>query len=768
MGFILILLAIGTLPFLLPYSIRKIKVRSQRSYDESRLIYDVVLPTGLSEDRVQAFLRAVGGNLRTGMGRWYGTPTIAFETHYTDKGIYHRLRVPESIAGYIVAELQTSVPGVDVTPVEDEEPVVWTDGVELAMSNGARTLRIANVKDMAARILGSVPMVETDEHVVLQWVISHSDRKKQTSKDRVASSDFSIWRAVILGTQAGQPEVQDRKAKESEQNFTAIGRVGVVAEPARARQLIAGVVRALRAENDDNHIVPKPLRDVTAVESASTPLMLGCQFTVSELTPMIAWPIGDPVIPGLRQGATRRLPATEAISRTGRVLGHSNIPGRERPIAISYDEVDKHEIVIGMVGSGKSVLMANSAAQDMQHGYGVIVLDASPSVSPQSLYNRALGLVPPERVGDVITINVAEDVDYPVAFNVLDQGRGAIDQVTGVFESLYPEVASGVSVRDLLYHGLATLIEAGGYTLVDLAYLISPRNDAERKWADQVISSVSDPELKDFWNRDDIKIRSDKKREAEWSRYVAPLHRRLWQLAGRPEARHMLGQTKSKIDLEQVLRENKILLISLAGLPSETAELLGTLITDSLWTAAQGLTPEKGNGFYLDEFQVSARLKSGLESMLRLARKHKLWLCMGTQYTHTLKPDLKQAIKNSTGTRIIFETGADEASIWRRELPVKGIEEHDFISLPKYTAIAQIAGLGRNSPVTFKALPPLPETGVASAILQRSRSLYGRPIAEVKHEITDRRQPRSITGNSSRPMPDWMDQQTGVGDEDSQ
>lgn len=757
MGFLLLILTLTTLPPLLIYEGFRLRMASQKKYDQARRTYEIVLPTGLTEDRVQAFIRSIGSSQTSGVSRLLGVPTVAFETHYTDKGIYHRIRVPSARAEYLVSQLHGHLPGIDVTPVDDPEVFSFTDGASIGLSNTSRTVRMANIKDIVTRLLNSVSVVEGEEHVVVQWVISHSDRKKETTKPRVKSSSFSFLSAVVFGTDAGQPEITDRKAKESEQNFMATGRIGVVAtDSARASSFLTRVVQALRAENDDNRFEAKriPKSKLHAINDATTPLWMGAQFTVTELTPLIAWPIGDPAVPGLRQGTARRLPATEAHAREGRVLGHSNVSGRERPIAVSYDEADKHMVVVGMIGSGKSVLMANSAHQDMKRGYGVIVVDAAESVSSQSLYNRVLNLVPPERANDVITVNVFEDADHPVGFDLFGQGMsgaGSIDQIVGVFESLYPEVATGVSVRDLLYHGLATLVERGGHTIVDLAALISPKNKTEEEWAKSIIDGVQDQELKDFWDRNWPKKEADK---VKWERYAEPLHRRLWQLTGRPETRHMLAQTEGGLRLEDVIRDNKILLVSLGGLPSATAELLATLLVDTIWHIAQRTTPDKGNMLYLDEFQVSTNLKAGLENMLRLGRKHKLWLTMGTQYIHTLNRPVQQAIKNSVKTQVIFETGADEAAIWLRQLPIDGLRERDLTTLPQYTAIARIAGPGSDSPVTFKALAPIQETNLGDMLTARSRRTYGKPVNQVKSDILARRLPPERP-TKSRPPVGW-------------
>ena len=83
------------------------------------------------------------------------------------------------------------------------------------------------------------------------------------------------------------------------------------------------------------------------------------------------------------------------------MLGRSNFPGQERPIAMDYRAALTHVHVAAPTGSGKSVLLANMAKQDMEHGYGVIVIETKGG--EQSLFNRVIDYVPPDRINDVIT-----------------------------------------------------------------------------------------------------------------------------------------------------------------------------------------------------------------------------------------------------------------------------------------------------------------------------------------------------------------------------
>jgi hypothetical protein len=70
--------------------------------------------------------------------------------------------------------------------------------------------------------------------------------------------------------------------------------------------------------------------------------------------------------------------------------------------------------------------------------------------------------------------------------------------------------------------------------------------------------------------------------------------------------------------------------VSLAGLLTETASLLGTLLVNALWTAAQTISSEKANFLYLDEFQLKTRLPMGWTTRWS-SRKHRLGVALGRQ-----------------------------------------------------------------------------------------------------------------------------------------
>lgn len=718
-----------------------LKVRSQKARDAERKTYIVAFPSVLEEDRVHAWLRSLSGSIQSGRDRIISVPTIVFEVWATPRGIHHRLRVPWQEADYIVSQLRSLVPGISVTPDESRPTPAWTYGIELGESSPLRQLRIVSTKDLSASILASMQALGGDESLVYQWVLTPALHQAMPSRDNTPmASSVSLGRMLAGQIQASSDEIDDRRRKLSEANFQAVGRIAATANTfKRAEHIVLSVERSLAAtRSSSNRITRRRVRASTfphKVNTSATPLLFPAQFALSELAAVVAWPIGQPFVAGLASGATRHLHATEDIPRIGRVLGHSNYPGAERPIALDYDHAVLHLFCGGSTGQGKSTLMANSFAQDVANGYGGIVIDASNSDSNESLFTRALNYVPHDRLDDVIVLDVDRSRYSPVGFNILDQGnpRIVVDQITDLFSHLYQDT-KGVWTRELLFHGLYTLSERPGCAFTDLSTLVAPRTPDEIAWADQVKRGVKDGELKLFWQRWENFTQSDR------DRYSQPLLNRAWQLIARPESRNIIGQSVSSFQMRDVLATNKILLVSLRGLPADTSSLLGTLIVNSLWTAAQTLTPDKPNFLYLDEFQLMTRLPMGLDDMLARARKHKLGVTLGTQYLEDLPGELKNAVINNARSRVIFQSSAKEARTWQNEFGKHYVDESDFMRIPKYEAIAQIAtASGTATPVTLKALAPLPATGMAAQAVELSSAKYGRPIADVEAQMIARR-----------------------------
>lgn len=765
MEVLLISLALSTLS-LTALGLYAMSVKAQENMDVSRKSYTLVYPAGTTDKQIHSFLRSIGTSLVPNASDKGATPTLVFEVRWTPKGVRHVLRVTPQDDAHVKLMLDAHLPGItyDLADTEDEKldinPVF---AVNVQMSDCSRLLTMSTTKgqslvdDVANGILHSVPSVNEGEVVAYQVIVSHTDN--------LAHPPQKVVRSLIHGKVELSPEdLKEINQKRAEHNFNVTMRIGVQAgSEIRGRELAGGIIRTIRQINNERvqlngAIVRGHLRDLFTY--ALTSKKRTAQLTVTELSGLMASPIGDPQVPGLTQGAARRIPATEAIPSSGDwVLGNSDVHGRERPIALEKEGIVRHAIVIGAPGTGKTTFLANGVTQLAAAGLGIVVVDAGKDLTAERLYYRALDGMPRSRMNDVICINPNQDASHPVSINLLDQGLGteAINMIVGVFESLYPDIAKGVSVRELIHHGLWTLIEAGGYSVIDLPTLFSPRNATEDQWARSLIKGVKDPELKDFWERNpgaSEPLNSKSKDRDSWNKYTEPIMRRLWQLTSRPDIRFMFGQTHSTINVAEALRENKILLFSVGGMDDEqAAQLAASMFTTLVWQVAQQLkpAPQLPNVLFADEFQVSTRIQGGLSDMLARGRALKLGVVLATQFItrESIPQELRSSAVNQPATRIVFNSGSKEADVWSREFGRLTVTENDITRLAKYHGVAQVVnGDGNRSPVTFKALRPAPETGISKQIVALSRQRHGRDADLVRREIVERR--RAVP--STRPV----------------
>lgn len=728
-------------------------IKSQYDFDRERKTYIIRFPSEVPVEHITALLRVIHTTLpAVTFDVLVGRPSIVFEAWAAGEGIAFRLLVPWQYAAQITSQIRHQVPGTVIEEDDTRPRKAWTFIEEIGLSDSSRTLNVMQPNVIATDILTALAGTLTaEESAILQWVIAPASTRQKPSLDGSMTSSRHGLMSALLGHTASREEIEDRRKKLDYENYLALARVAAKAKTDnRAFYLADTLFKGLKSANSlgTHFLAKRPSGNIDvqrdAVNNATTPWRFPATLNIQELTAVAGFPLGAQSIPGLPRMQARAFYATEEIARIGRVLGSSNHANqRGRRIAQGYGEKEVlHTHVGGKSGSGKSVLLANSAAQDIAQGYGCVVIDASNSNSPETLFNRVLNYIPRERLDDVIVMDVSSSVDRPVGFNVLDQGNAhmVVDQISALFHQLYPD-SKGVWTRELIHHGLYALIEHGNATLIDLLPLLRPRTPEETVWARSVVSSVKDRQIKYFMD-DWMNLKEEERRVRS-----QPLYDRLWQLNSRPEIHNILGQSKSGFSIKDVLTGNKILLVNLAGLPEDTAGLLGTLLFQALWTEAQNLTPERANFVYLDELQQMTKIDVGLDDILARGRKHKFTLTTSTQFmddSDKIDKTTRSAILNNTGTKVLFESSAKEARMWLNSVGTSHVTEQDITSLKKYDAIAWIANeKGTGDPVTFTALEPFRPIGTRDWAIERSARKHGKPLVEVHQDIDSRRQVRA-------------------------
>ncbi|WP_427007212.1 type IV secretory system conjugative DNA transfer family protein [Pseudarthrobacter sp. H2] len=730
-----------TLPPTLFIGVLMLKLKSQVNLDNDRKTYVLTFPQDLAEDRVQAWLRSVSGTLHSKPSLLDGVPTIVFETWSTSAGIEHRIKVPWQHADDIMSQLRTHLRGLRYEPATIFPRHDWTYAVEIGESNPERSLRIFNSNDTAASILTSIGQLQGDEAVLMQWVVAPS-RPAPLPQDGARTAAFT-FRSLLGVPDATKDEINDRRKKLSEANYNAVLRVAAKAETRpRAEKLVANVRSSFTALNSpDNRFVEMRVTKAKLqdrIDRAATVLAFPMTLAISELIPLIAYPIGSPMVAGLPRSASRHLPASVSIPETGIVLGRSNFPGSERPIALSWEDITKHMHVTAPTGTGKTEFLTTVGRQIIESGHGMILVETK-----DDLFDRLLETIPLDRINEVVVIDL-NDPTAPVGFNVLDDGDPyrTIEDIEGIVSNIHGD-KDGVWFKKVVYHGLRTLMTREGATVADLVPLLQPRYD-ELPWRNEIIKNLKEPELIHFWQELE---NQGKQKEMQ---IVQPVIDRFWHFNSRQSVRNIFGQSTSSISMAEAVAQNKIVLVNVTNIEENTKKFITSLLVNSAWKAVRANRPEKPFFFMADEVQNLKHLPISLDDMLAQARSYNFPIIMANQSVTQLPQNIRDAAHNNARTKIVFQLESKDAETMSGQFG-SSVTKDDFMNLGQYEGIARIATTeGVSTPVSFIAAPPKQRHNLGWKVREASRKNYGRTPAAIAEEIARRRK-AAPTPVSQRP-----------------
>lgn len=660
-----------------------------------------------------------------------GGQPVVIESTASPGHVEQRLALPARTAAGVVDQLRAALPGLSIEGARKRPVVRVRRAVTLRLTTRRRSLRTDDPGSVSRAVLTALAHLHRGEHVSLQWVLVRP-LPAVAVPNHVA--DRESWASAMLLAPFGPPRPMDAetrnalRTKQAEPGWRVVGRIGVRAEtPGRERQLVGQVVGALRtaaAPGVGFGVRPtNPRRLVDAMAGWWPPLRLNA----SELAAVAAFPIGETHELPVDMIGSRLVAPSQAVPRRGRVVGRSSFPGRERPLALAPVDSLRHLHVLGPTGVGKSTLLLNLVAQDMNAGRAVVVIEPK-----GDLIADVLARVPAERMNDVVLLDPT-DLERPVGFNPLARhGRSpelVADQLLGMFHALYAAYW-GPRTHDILGASLLTLARVPGMSLAAVVPLLT---DAGFRRA--IVAQASDPiGLEPFWSS--YEAWSDQERITA----TAPVMNKLRPLLLRSELRAMIGQAQGGFDLRRVFTERKILLCSLSRglLGPETSALLGSLVMSQLWQAILGraaIAPERRHPVFVvvDEFQNYLHLPVDLADALAQARGLGVGFALAHQFLHQLDPTMRSSVLANAQSRVAFRLPGEDA---RAIASGSALDPDDFQSLGAFEAYTQLVANDAVQPwcsaVTLPATQPICDV---AAIKAASRERYGVDRAAVEADL---------------------------------
>ncbi len=414
--------------------------------------------------------------------------------------------------------------------------------------------------------------------------------------------------------------------------------------------------------------------------------------------------------------------------------------GQQVPFGIKAKDRQRHMYVVGKTGMGKSTLLENMAAQDIQNGEGMAFIDPHGSAA-----ETLLDYVPEHRVNDVIYF-APFDLSNPISFNVMedvgaDKRHLVVSGLMSTFKKIWVDAWSA-RMEYILTNALLALIEYPDTTLLSVNRLFS-----DKVYRNRVIDYIKDPAVKAFWTEEFANYTDRFAAEA-----LPAIQNKIGQFTGNPLIRNIIGQPHSSFDIRKIMDEKKILIMNLSkGLVGETnANLLGSMLTTRIYLAAMSradlsvseMRTMPNFYFYVDEFQSFAN--ATFANILSEARKYHLNLIIAHQYIEQMEEDVRNAVFGNVGTTIAFRVGPFDAEVLETVFSPRFLAT-DLVNLgfAQIYLTLMIDGIG-SQPFSAVTLPPVerPHVSCKDMVIAASRHNYTKSREVVEQLVTELHAPQ--------------------------
>lgn len=378
----------------------------------------------------------------------------------------------------------------------------------------------------------------------------------------------------------------------------------------------------------------------------------GALLNSEELVSLVHPPSTAVRSPRLKRDERRTKAAPKELIGLGFILGQNVHGGTSRTVGLTQEQRLRHTHIVGASGTGKSTLLMNLIAQDIEQGNGFAVLDPH-----GDLVDEVLCRIPESRGADVVLVDPA-DSDYPVGFNILSahselEKTLIASDLVAIFRRL--STSWGDQMTSVLSNAVLAFLESKkSGTIADLRRFL-----VEADYRKDFLTTVTDPEVVYYWQKEFPLLTG---------RPQAPLLTRLDAFL-RPQLIRRMVTQPTALDLGAIMNDGRILLVKLAqgAIGEENASLLGSLFVakiNQLVMGRQAIRESERRPFYLyiDEFQHF--VTPSMATLMTSARKYGLGLVLAHQELRQLlnqDRDVAGAVLANAATRVAFRVGDDDA-----------------------------------------------------------------------------------------------------------
>jgi hypothetical protein len=289
------------------------EARRAAAMRNGRVSLGLRFPLGLEADAAGAALRHLSGI------EW--RHELVLELRAEERRITHGLRVHRALRDSVARNFIAAMPGTRLSEAETS-----AGHARLAVKLYVPTplvLHDGDIEHGSRSVLAALTAVRADEEVVLRWALSSGRPRQWPAAAARGDQDptaLRLWRRKVAGA-----------------GLHVAGLLLVRAEtPARARELADAVLTAIRGRAGQVGRVQATF-DGRGRSLGSLPRVnrMSGWLSLNELLPLLGWPLGGELVPGLEVGGARELLVPPTVSRDGRVLFVGRDDRGERPVALT-------------------------------------------------------------------------------------------------------------------------------------------------------------------------------------------------------------------------------------------------------------------------------------------------------------------------------------------------------------------------------------------------------------------------------------------------
>ncbi|HYK01054.1 MAG TPA: DUF87 domain-containing protein [Thermoanaerobaculia bacterium] len=350
----------------------------------------------------------------------------------------------------------------------------------------------------------------------------------------------------------------------------------------------------------------------------------------------------------------------EQKRRAGRgfPIGTYQLPTRGKIDArLLASDLDRHALILGSTGTGKSSLLEQLARLSFATGRGCALMDPH-----GDLFQRVTAWALDTKIPDLTILDFTRPELLP-SWNPLQPFPGAdpgrqVDLLIGIFKRLYSDEEArswnfGVKVEEILRFSFRACIESEIPATIDTlrSFLLIPALRSR-------LLATASADVR-FYFHERFKNREEN--------FVPAVLNKLEPFLGSMAVQRFLGQPTNTIDPLAIMDRGGTLLVNLAkGYLGPTADILGRLLMNALELGAlrrEGIPPEQRTPYTLlvDEAHTFAGADGALDVLLTAARKYRLSLVLAAQALALFPTRFQTIALGNAGHQFLFRLPQKEA-----------------------------------------------------------------------------------------------------------